>query len=156
MMAGKGITDQGILHEVKDRPGAPDFNLLDLDETRHSLSAYRGKVVVINFWASWCPPCRFELPSMQRAYIKLQKEGVVMLAINVGEDVDTIFAFTADYPVTFPLLLDRDSSVTQAYPVVGLPTTFVVDPQGRLVYRAIGTREWDEPNLIKKILSLQK
>ena len=78
-----------------------------------------------------------------------------MLAINIGEDADTIFTFTADYPVTFPLLLDRDSSVIQKYPVLGVPTSFVIDPQGRIIYRAVGTREWDDKQIIQTILALK-
>ena len=78
-----------------------------------------------------------------------------MLAINVGEDADTIFTFTSDYPVTFPLLLDRDSSVTNAYPVLGIPTSFIIDPEGRMVYRAVGTREWDDEKLVQTILDLR-
>ena len=91
---------------------------------------------------------------MERAYEQLKKEGIEILAINVGEDADTIFTFTADYPVTFPLLMDLDSSVINDYPVVGLPTTYVIGPEGRLVYRAIGTREWDDGELLKQIRAL--
>lgn len=79
-----------------------------------------------------------------------------MLAINIGEDADTIFTFTADYPVTFPLLMDRDSSVISKYPVLGLPTSFVIDPKGRIIYRAVGTREWDDRDIINAILALKK
>ena len=147
---------QEPLHEVKGQPVAAAFSLLDIDDNMHSLAAYKGKIVIVNFWATWCPPCRFELPSMEKAYQKLKAEDVVMLGINVGEDADTIFSFTADYPVTFPLLLDRDSKVTQAYPVIGLPTTFVIGPNGRIIYRAVGTREWDEQVLIEKVLALKK
>jgi peroxiredoxin len=143
------------LHLVKDRPMAPAFQLNDIDEQKHRLSDYRGKVVIVNFWATWCPPCRFELPSMERLWKVLKKEDVVMLAINVGEDADTIFTFTSDYPVTFPLLLDRDSSVTNSYPVLGIPTSFILDPDGRIVYRAVGTREWDDAQLIRTILDLK-
>ena len=78
-----------------------------------------------------------------------------MLGINVGEDADTIFTFTADYPVTFPLPMDRDSSVLQAWPVRGLPTTFVVDKQGRIVYRVIGGRDWSSPELVQMLIDLQ-
>ena len=155
-VSSQGAIGQESLHEVTGHPTAADFSLLDLDDNTHTLSAYRGKVVIVNFWATWCPPCRFELPAMEKAYQKLRKEGVVMLGINVGEDADVIFSFTTDYPVTFPLLMDSDSKVTQAYPVVGLPTTFVIDPQGRIIYRAIGTREWDEHSLIQKVLALKK
>ena len=76
-------------------------------------------------------------------------------AVNVGEDEDTIFQFTANYPVTFPLLMDRDSKVVEAWPIRGLPTTFVIDPSGRLAYRAIGGREWDDPELLDQVRALR-
>ena len=143
------------LHPVKDKPAAVDFQLKDMNDKIHHLSDYRGQVVIVNFWATWCPPCRFELPSMEKAYHELQKQDVVMLAINVGEDADTIFSFTADYPVSFPLLLDKDASVIKQYPVIGLPTSYIINPKGQLVYRVIGTRDWTDPKLLKTILSLQ-
>lgn len=93
---------------------------------------------------------------MQRAWEQLQSEGITMLAINVGEDEDTIFQFTANYPVEFPLLMDLDSKVTGKWPLRGLPTTFVVDPQGRLVYRAVGGREWDDPELLEPVRALRE
>ena len=144
------------IYELDNKIAAPDFTLKDVDGKSHKLSDYRGKVVMINFWATWCPPCRFELPSMQRAYEKLKKSGVEFLAINLGEDADTIFTFTAAYPVTFPLLMDLDSSVSNMYPVIGLPTTYFVSPKGRLIYRAIGSREWDEKQMLEKILNMKK
>jgi peroxiredoxin len=142
------------LHPVADRPMAPDFALPDMDGTIHRLSEYRGQVVIVNFWATWCPPCREEMPSMQRAWEQLKDEDIVILAIDVGEDEDTIFTFTADYPVEFPLLLDLDSRVIQEWPVRGLPTTFVIGPQGRIVYRTIGTREWDDAALLDTLRDL--
>lgn len=144
-----------LLHELPDTPQAPDFNLADMDGARHRLSDYRGKVVIINFWATWCPPCREEMPSMQRAWGQLEREGVVMLAVNVGEDEDTIFTFTANYPVDFPLLLDSDSAVIQSWPVRGLPTTFVIDTKGAIVYRAIGGRAWDSPGILDTLRALR-
>ena len=147
--AGTGLT------RLDEAPAAPDFSLLDMDGTVYRLSAYRGQIVVVNFWATWCPPCREEMPSMQRAWEQLRPDGIVMLGINVGEDADTIFQFTADYPVDFPLPMDIDSAVTGQWPVRGLPTTFVVDPAGRLVYQAIGSREWDDPALLSQVRALQ-
>ena len=147
---GEGLTP------ITGKPSAPDFHLNDADGNTHRLSDYRERVVIVNFWATWCPPCRAEMPSMQRAWEQLQAEGIMMLAINVGEDEDTIFQFTASYPVDFPLLMDLDSKVTGAWPVRGLPTTFVVDTQGRLVYRAIGGREWDDPDLLKAVRALAR
>lgn len=134
---------------------APSFTLKDMDGNIHKLADYRGQVTVANFWATWCPPCREEMPSMERAWKQLKKENIAMLAINVGEDADTIFTFTADYPVSFPLLMDQDSSVINEWPVRGLPTTFVLDKQGRIVYRVIGGREWDHPQLIEMLIELQ-
>ncbi len=144
------------LTPVEGRPPAPELDLPDLEGTRHRMGDYRGRVVIVNFWATWCPPCREEMPSMQRAYEQLRAEGIEMLAINIGEDEDIIFAFTADYPVEFPLLMDLDSTTIQSWPVKGLPTTFVVDPQGRLAYRAIGERAWDDPELLSPVRSLKE
>ncbi|MGD8570433.1 MAG: redoxin domain-containing protein [Gammaproteobacteria bacterium] len=144
------------LHAVTGKPMAANFNLKDIHGERHVLKNYRGRVVIVNFWATWCPPCRFELPSMERAYAQLKTKGIEILAINVGESEDTIFTFTADYPVTFPLLMDRDSAIINQYPVMGLPTTFVIDGKGRLVYRAIGTRDWDNEALLDQIIRLQQ
>ncbi len=148
--AGKGLA------QMPGRPLATDFVLTDLDGKQHRLSDYRGQVVIINFWATWCPPCRAEMPSMQRAWEQLKKAGIVMLGIDVGEDEDTIFQFTANYPVEFPLLMDLDSKVIDQWPVLGLPTTFVVDTEGRIAYRAIGGREWDEPELLALVRALKQ
>lgn len=93
---------------------------------------------------------------MDRASQTLAADGIQMLAVNVGEDEDTIFQFTANYPVGFPLLMDRDSKVAEAWPIRGLPTTFVVDPQGRIAYRAIGGRDWDQGELLDPVRALTR
>lgn len=143
------------LTPIKTQPPAPDFSLQDMDGNPVRLSDLRGKPVIVNFWATWCPPCREEMPSMQRAWEQLEPKGVVLLAINVGEDIDTVFQFTGSYPVAFPILFDQDGSVSNVWPMRGLPTTFVIDPQGRIVYRAIGGREWDDPQLLQPVLDLR-
>ena len=143
------------LTKVAGNPDAPDFNLEDQDGNFLKMSDFKGKVVIVNFWATWCPPCRKEMPSMQRAWEKLKQEGIVMLAINVGEDSDQIFAFTAEYPVEFPLLMDRDSSVVRQWKVRGLPTTYIINPAGKIVYQAIGDREWDSDEIMNQIRRLK-
>jgi len=143
-----------VLSEVAGTPPAPDFSLTDIDGRQHRLGDYRGRVVIVNFWATWCPPCREEMPSMQRAWERIRDEGIVMLGINLGEDEDAIFEFTAGYPVDFPLLMDRDSSVIRAWGVRGLPTTFVIDPRGRIRYRAVGGRAWDDAALLARVRAL--
>src|SRR5690606_1048350 len=102
----------------------------------HQLSDYRGKVVVLNFWATWCPPCREEMPAMERLHQLVGDEAIAVVAINVGEDEDTIFRFTGDYPVTFPLLMDQGGKIVEEYPVIGLPTTYIIDPAGIIRHRA--------------------
>jgi peroxiredoxin len=135
---------------------APDFSLLDTNGKTHRLSDYRGKPVIINFWTTWCPPCREELPSMNRAWHLIEKEGIAMLAINMGEDEDTIFIFSADYPTDFPVLMDQSGEVIEQWPVKGLPTTYVIAPDGTLAYRAIGSREWDARELLDSVRALKK
>jgi peroxiredoxin len=143
------------LPPVKKPFPAPDFTLRDDDGKAHRLSDYRGKVVVLMFWATWCPPCRYEMPSMERARRKLEGQGVVILGVNVGEDEATVFAFTGRYPVKFPLLLDRDGAVIARYPVIGLPTTYIIDPAGNVTHRAIGGREWDDDGLLDQLRRLR-
>ena len=135
---------------------APDFELMDTAGNSHRLSDYRGRPVIINFWTTWCPPCREEIPSMNRAWHILEQEDIAMLAINMGEDEDTIFIFSADYPADFPMLMDRSGEVIAQWPVKGLPTTYVVAPDGTIAYRAIGSREWDDEGLLERVRALQK
>lgn len=148
------ISADAPLSPMRKTPDAPAIGLEDLDGKIHTLEEYRGKVLIVNFWATWCPPCREEMPSMERAWNKVKDKNVVMLAIDVGEDIDTVDSFINDYPVTFPILLDTDSKVARKWPVIGLPSTFIVDTEGRMVYRAIGGREWDEDEIIAPILEL--
>lgn len=141
---------------LKGKPPAPNFKLEDQEGNMVQLSDYKGKVVIVNFWATWCPPCLKEMPSMQRAWEILQKEDIIMLAINVGEDSDAIFAFTAEYPLDFPLLMDRTSGVSRDWRVRGLPSTYVIDPQGRIIFQAIGGREWDSDEIMNRVRSLKE
>ncbi len=135
---------------------APVLQLKDLDGTRHDLRQLKGSVVLINFWATWCPPCRREMPSMQRLLQAFKGEALAVLAVDVGEDVDTIDAFTSQLEIrpTFPILLDTRSSALQAWNVAGLPTTFLVDRQGNVVASAIGGREFDHPAIVEAIREL--
>lgn len=144
-----------ILSPVDKPFPAPDFRLKSDDGKEYRLSDFRGQVVVLNFWATWCPPCRYEMPSLERARKAVHGQGIVILAVNVGEDETTVFAFTGRYPVNFPLLLDRDGAVVRQYPVIGLPTTYVIDPRGRVTHRAVGGREWDDPALLDQLRRLR-
>lgn len=135
---------------------APALRLKDLDGQPYDLAQLKGKVVLINFWATWCPPCRREMPSMERLSQKLKGEAFSVLAVDVGENADTIETFTGqlDTTLTFPILLDTRSRTMQAWKVAGLPTTFLVDKRGRIVASAIGGREFDHPEMIRTIREL--
>lgn len=143
----------GLTPLAEARP-APALKLPDLDGRLHDLAQQRGRVVVVNFWATWCPPCRREMPSLERLRRALPE--VVVWAVDVGEDADTVFAFTGTLEPApeFPLLLDKDAAAMQAWRVKGLPSTFVVGPDGRLAYRAVGGREFDHPEVLEQLRRL--
>ncbi|HHJ18585.1 MAG TPA: TlpA family protein disulfide reductase [Gammaproteobacteria bacterium] len=153
-LASPAIAEQSLT-KLTPAVTAPGFTLADMDGKKHKLSDYRGRPVIINFWATWCPPCRAELPSMNKAWTKIKDQGIDMLAVNVGEDEDTIFAFMSDYPIDFTILLDESGDMITHWPVKGLPTTFVINPEGKLVYRAIGGREWDDDTLLNLVRNLR-
>lgn len=143
------------LTEVAGQPPAPEFALTDADDRLHRLADYRGAPLIVNFWATWCAPCRAEMPALQRAWEAIEDEGIGLVAINVGEDADAVRAFLERYPVTFPLPLDRETRVAPLWPMRGLPTTFVLDGEGRLIYEAVGEREWDDPRLLDRVRALK-
>ena len=124
---------------------APQLSLHDLDNSLRKLDDFRGKVVAVNFWATWCPPCREELPSMQRAYASYREQGFVILGVNVGETWDTVAPFLEDFALTYPILLDTDSSAMAGWNIMGLPTTYILDREGRITHRITGGRDWDDP-----------
>jgi thiol-disulfide isomerase/thioredoxin len=145
-----------ILTEVVKRPQAPAFALEDIDGKKRQLSDLKGKVVLVNFWATWCPPCRREMPSIERLSHVLKGADFEILAVNIGENLDTVLSFTGTLePVpTFPIVFDTDSSVLNQWPVRGLPTTFILDKQGRVAYRAVGGREFDDPAILAQLRTL--
>jgi thiol-disulfide isomerase/thioredoxin len=140
------------------RVQAPDFALPDLDGRTHRLSEQRGKTVLINFWATWCPPCRKEMPSLKRLWTKLKDEPFVLYAVDAGEDAALVseFLFETDIENSFTILLDADDDTMRRWRVPGLPTTFIVDKAGRVVHRVVGGREWDTDEIVNRIRELMK
>lgn len=120
----------------QDHP-APDFTLATPDGSPMKLSSLRGKVVLINVWATWCPPCRAEMPAIQSTYAQYREQGFVVLAVNLQEDPRTVTAFMQQYGLTFPALLDLDGGVSATYLARVLPSSYFVDKRGviRAVYR---------------------
>ncbi|ALA58042.1 peroxiredoxin family protein [Nitrospira moscoviensis] len=111
---------------------AADFSLPDLEGRVQSLTQYRGKIVLLNFWATWCKPCITEMPAMQAGYDKLRDKGFVVLAINELEDEEKVKEHIRSYGHTFPVLMDRDNRVANKYGVFGLPVSVFIDVNGRV------------------------
>ncbi len=130
------------------RPSRPqaakEFSIPTIERTTFRLADYRGKVVFLNFWATWCPPCKEEMPAMERLYQRYKDKGLVVLAVSVDtEGVPLVTPFVKEYKLTFPIGLDRKMAVAEEYGVRGLPTSFLVDKRGTLVGLALGPREWN-------------
>ncbi len=116
---------------------APDFELTSLEDENIRLSELRGKIVVINFWATWCEPCKFEMPFFEKLYSNPQKQ-LEILAVNFDEPRQKVQEFAEEYNLSFPILLDPGASVQEIYRVRGYPTTFIVDENGIIRYHHIG------------------
>lgn len=135
---------------------AKDFSLNDVDGEKFELNSTRGNWVFLHFWASWCGPCRKEMPEIQKLARIMQGEKFEIVMINTAENEDTIFEFLAAINVELNSLMDVDGLVTEAWKPRGLPTTFLIDPQGKVKFQAIGGREWDKPvytDFLKRLLS---
>ncbi len=121
---------------------APDFTLKDLDGNQVSLRDFRGKVIFLNFWATWCPPCRLEMPTMERLHVELNDQGLVILAVNYREGPEKIQAFLKQHDLTFTALVDEKAEVFELYKAWSLPTTYLVNRDGEIVGKVIGYRDW--------------
>ena len=122
---------------------APNFTLMNMQGEPVTLSQYRGKVVILNLWATWCPPCREEMPSMERLYLKYKDQGLVILAVSADENgKKAVSQFLQRTPYSFPILLDSDSVVQNAYGVFRFPETFIIDRNGIVVKKIIGGHDW--------------
>ncbi len=120
----------------------PQFRSQTLDADQLTLARLRGKVVIVNFWASWCPECRPEMPVLERLHREFASRGLAIIGINARESREVVSRYAKDLDLTFPLVLDPDGKINALYGVIGLPTTFVVGRDGRAVAFAIGPREW--------------
>jgi peroxiredoxin len=136
------------LAALKEGTRSIDFTLTDLSGTKVSLSNYRGKLVFLNFWATWCPPCRAEMPSMERLYQKLKAKGLVILAVDLQEDAKTVQKFVGELKLTFPVVLDSDGRVGATYGARSIPTTYIIGREGSALGGTIGGHEWDSPQMV--------
>ncbi len=151
------VSLQSMGLSVAEQPfDSVEFDLQDLNGNRHVLSAYRGKVVFLNFWATWCGPCRAEMPAMQRLHEELNDEGLEILAVDIQEGRNQVQSFGRTFNLTFPLLLDTTGRTASQYGIRSIPTTYLIDRSGKVFAGAVGARRWDSPEMIglfRKILN---
>ena len=155
---GKPAVDYTVipkLQELKDRPAAPDFTLANPGGKKVSLKDYRGKVVFLNFWATWCPDCRTEMPAMDRLYREFKGQGLEIVAVNVKDKREDALAFVKKLKITYPIAMDPEGEVGLLYGAFGLPATYLIDRKGVVLARMWGAADWYSPaarNLIKTLL----
>ena len=142
--------------ELQPWRGAPPpaFELEDLQGRAHRLEDYRGKVVLVNFWATWCEPCRAEMPSMDRLRSSLAGRPFEVLAINLAEPLSRIERFLEKRPLGFPVLRDRDTAVARAWGARVLPASYLVGPDGRIRYAAYGELDWAAEPVQRRVREL--
>lgn len=134
---------------------APDFELKDLEGKRVSFKDFKGKVVLLNFWATWCAPCRAEMPSLENLYRSFKGKGLVVIGVSVDNSDNSVRSFVRQKKITFPILLDSKKEVSfDDYGVIGLPVTFLIDQKGIIVEKVFGERQWDSEEIKEKIKRL--
>ncbi len=137
----------GLGFSTSSRP-APEMTVTDLSGKRLTLSSLKGKTVLLNFWATWCPPCRMEMPSMQRLHAAMDPDKFVIVAVNLGETSADVRKFIQKSGYTFPIYLDPDQQAGNTYRIDAIPSTFLIDRRGTIIGTFLGAREWDTPDVI--------
>jgi len=134
---------------------APSFELTDVDGKKVAFADYKGKVVLINFWATWCGSCKAEMPSLNNLYVAFKNDGFIVLAITIDPKEKPVQKFLKDVTVTFPVLMDKEQEVYfDEYGVLGLPTSFLIDRDGVIREHIRGERQWDSADMKEKIKGL--
>ncbi|MDP6711319.1 MAG: TlpA disulfide reductase family protein [Nitrospinaceae bacterium] len=153
------VKTQNNFNQKKSDVGylAPGFTLRNLKGNHESLEKYRGQVVVLNFWATWCAPCRVEMPSFENLYRRYRSEGMTVLAVTIDKNASVqIKSFVNEYELSFPVLLDAKGEVERLYPSVTIPFTYVIDREGRVVARVDGAKNWESEETFEAIEYLLK
>ena len=132
---------------------APDFNLPTLDGGTLRLADYKGKLVFLNIWATWCAPCREEMPSMQRLAEKLAGGDFAMITISIDEKTEEVEKFVKELGLTFPVGMDPAQKVAADYKITGVPETYIISPDGVVTHHLIGPGDWDEPGIVRAFSS---
>ena len=141
-------------HTVNGGDIAPEFSLTTEDGKTLTRSNFGGKVLVLNFWASWCAPCREETPSMERFHRRLKDQGVVLLGVSVDKNPEKYKDFLKRYGVTFPTFHDPAATISDSYSTYRYPETYIINREGRVLEKIVGRKDWTDENFIKSIQAL--
>jgi peroxiredoxin len=143
------------ISSIKGDKKAPDFSLQDLSGKKVGLKQFREKIIFLNFWATWCGPCKEEMPSLEALHHQFKEKNFVLLTVSVDyEGVKPVQEFINKHRYSFPVLLDPKCEALDLFEVKGIPTTFIIDKKGRMVGRAIGPRDWKSPEIVSLINTL--
>jgi peroxiredoxin len=153
--AALGVSSIAVAAEAQVAP-APDFTLKSLDGRNLRLAEQRGQVVMVNFWASWCGPCRLEMPHLNRIYEKYRTSGFVLLGVSVDDDARAASGAANRMGVKFPVLLDADKAVSKLFALASMPSTYVIDRDGRMRYLHKGYRDGVEVDYERQVRDLVK
>ena len=137
----QAMADLGF--EPAKKEARVDFELAALDGSPRTLDDYAGSYVLLNFWATWCAPCRIEMPALERLHLQLADHGLRVVGVDVGEETADVERFVKETGITFEIVIDADLSTGRVYAARSLPMTYILDPEGTIVARAIGVRDWD-------------
>lgn len=142
------------LQEIKDHPAAPDFTLPDAGGTKRSLKDYRGKVVFLAFWATWCPYCREEIPAMESVYKEYKGKGFEIVAVAIKDKREDTLAFVKKNKLTYPILMDPEGDIGSLYGAYATPTVYLIDRNGQVLARMWGPAGWGSPASRKLVAQL--
>ena len=155
LQTNKSSFDTAGKQRFKKGVHAPDFTLPDLNGKRVSLADYKGRVVLLNIWATWCAPCVEEMPSMEKLHQELKDEKFVILAVSIDESgAKAVRPFMKKHKLSFPALIDSAGTLNNLYRTTGVPESFIIDKQGRILEEIIGPRDWAAPGALKYFRSL--
>ena len=137
---------------IKGDQKAPDFSLIDLNSKKIGLRQFKGKIILLNFWATWCGPCKEEMRYLEVLHQRFKEKNFVLLTISVDyEGLKPVKEFINKHDYTFPVLLDPKCETLDLFDVKGIPTTFLIDKKGKMLGKAIGPRDWKSPEVISLI-----
>jgi thiol-disulfide isomerase/thioredoxin len=155
VLATQSAFESAGLNAQRIRRELPEFTApLLADKKQVNLSDYRGKVVLVNLWATWCGPCRAEMPSMEILYQRFKERGLEILAVNIEEDAETVASFMDQLHLSFPALLDLDGKIAGSYGIQAIPASYLLDRQGKVVVHLVGSIDWNNDKLFEAFEAL--